>query len=131
MNAHWTKAVAIAHDAHLLAAAGRTLSVANRTYYAMFHGARALLEHFKEETSSIKTHAGLIRRFGAVAVQKHGFPRDVALLFRRHEGERLVADYTEDTAALSAPSVLIRNMDEFLSQIALFAGETYSIGRTP
>jgi len=62
----------------------------NRSYYAVFHAARALL--FKKEIIT-KTHSGTIQKFGLEYVINDNFDGDVAKILSSLEDEREDVDY--------------------------------------
>ena len=62
----------------------------NRSYYAVFHAARALL--FKKEIIT-KTHSGTIRKFGLEYVINDSFDAEVAKILSSLEDEREDVDY--------------------------------------
>lgn len=62
-------------------------------YYAAFYAAQAVIAYHRE---GAKTHRGVLRRFGYLAVVSSDFPADIAELLTGLMENRLVADYDHD-----------------------------------
>jgi len=91
----------------------------NRSYYAVFHGARALL--FKKGITT-KTHSGTIHKFGLEYVINDIFDSSIAKILSSLEDEREDVDYdyrfivTEKDAinALNKAKIFVEECRKFL-----------------
>lgn len=63
----------------------------NRAYYAIFHAALALL---LEHGVVVKTHTGLISRFGQIFIQTGRIEKEYGRMFANAEEMREKADYS-------------------------------------
>ncbi len=66
----------------------------NRSYYAMFYAARAML--LKENTNVPKTHSALIGEFCRRFVEAGPLPRQLGRDFNKIEEQRRYVDYIAD-----------------------------------
>ena len=62
----------------------------NRSYYAVFHAAKALLA---KKGISTKTHSGTIHKFGLEYVTNGTFDKEIGKFFSKLEEDREKADY--------------------------------------
>jgi len=62
----------------------------NRSYYAVYYGAKALL---LKKGITTKTHSGAIRRFNLEYVHKDTFDKEISEFFSKIEEHRKSADY--------------------------------------
>ena len=111
-------------SARALLGLGDVDGACNRAYYAMFDAARAaLLASGASVTPDIgRTHAGLIRLFGAHLVKNGPIPRDIGRLLGRAEEIRLVADYTGDSVELRDAQDIVSQAETFVAAIRVHFG---------
>lgn len=82
---------------------GDHATATSRSYYAVFHAARIYLDaHHREETVDVRTHTGLISRFGELAVRTDGLPARYGKIFNNMHTDRLSADYGATPSAEEA-----------------------------
>ncbi|MCL2312445.1 MAG: HEPN domain-containing protein [Firmicutes bacterium] len=62
----------------------------NRSYYAVFYAAKALL---LKKGIAIKTHSGLIHQFGITYIVNDNFNKNTGKILSRLEEDRIHADY--------------------------------------
>lgn len=62
----------------------------NRSYYAVFYGAKALLA---KKGIFTKTHSGTIQKFGLECIINGDFNKDIGKFFSKLEKDREKADY--------------------------------------
>ena len=62
----------------------------NRSYYAVYHAAKALL---LKKGITTKTHSGTIHQFGLEYVVNENFDKEIARFFSKLEEDREKADY--------------------------------------
>jgi len=78
-------------DARDLSGSGSLRSAADRAYYAMFHGARAILR--KEGVDLPRSHGGLQRLFGRELILSGKLPREAGRWFGAAYDLRQRSDY--------------------------------------
>lgn len=88
----------------------------NRAYYAMFNAAHAALFSLGVEglTSPIKTHNGLIARFGQAIVLAGHLPAEHGEYLNRAEDLRLLADYSDDSVKLTDATSSVERAEAFV-----------------
>ena len=88
---------------------------ASRSYYAMFHAARAALARVGVTT---KTHEGTVSEFGRVLVLGGVFPRDLGRALAEAKAARETYEYsaTMEIASDEAEAIL-RDAERFVSQV--------------
>jgi len=102
-------------DAKLLLDSDRTLSAANRAYYAMFDAASAVLTKLEV---TCKSHKGVINQFGENVVKKGLVDRRFGRYLSKAYELRLESDYdfysviTEEDA-----EKLVENAEEFIEEM--------------
>lgn len=106
-------------SAKLLLADGDNEGACNRAYYAMFDAAHAaLLRSAKEfDTSTTKTHRGLISAFGRLLVLSGRLTEESGRALNQVERIRLLADYTGEEIAASKASWAIEQANALLEQV--------------
>ena len=81
-------------SARLLLEAGDEEGATNRAYYAMFHAARDYLNRRHAiAPGEIRTHNGVIARFGQLAVLRDGLPAEIGRALNSVQERRSVIDY--------------------------------------
>jgi uncharacterized protein (UPF0332 family) len=84
-------------DAHnLYNTDGSPVSIVNRSYYAMFYAALALLATVDKETSK---HLGVLSLFDEIFVKTKIFPKEMSKMLRKAFDVRQIGDY-EDNASV-------------------------------
>ena len=79
-------------DAKALLAEGRVESSVNRSYYAIFHGLRAVTALDGFDSSK---HSGIIARFNQIYVKTGVFDKEISKLIRIAFNTREKADYDD------------------------------------
>ncbi len=104
--------------AKLLFKKGMLEDAVNRTYYAFFHAAKAMLNVLGFDA---KTHSGLISEFGLRIIKTNLIDKKFGEYFRRAFEMRESSDY-EIGIIFSEDEVqtLIKNADEFLKKAKEF-----------
>lgn len=100
------KAKKFIKSAKLLFDAGDFDSTVSRTYYAMHHITEAVL---LTKNLKIKTHRGLISKFGEIFIKTNIFTKDIGRQLRDIFDKRLIGDYEYITEIkrIDAENVLI------------------------
>jgi uncharacterized protein (UPF0332 family) len=113
------KAEAAARAARLLYDAQDFDGSANRAYYAMFDVARAyLIARHGIATEAIKTHSGLISAFSRLGVKHDGLPVDLGRWLNQAGEVRASADYGTRSVDSETASLLLLQMDGFVSELS-------------
>ncbi len=88
---------------------------ASRSYYAMFHAARAALARVGVTT---KTHEGTVSEFGRILVLRGVFPRDLGRALAEAKAARETYEYsaTMEIQRDEAEAIL-RDAERFVSQV--------------
>jgi len=115
------KAEAALAGARLLLNAGDTDGACSRAYYAMFDAAHAALFALgvEEASAPIKTHNGLIAKFGQNLVRgnhlaaEHGEALNIVQRFRQ------VADYTGDPVSQDDAAWAVAKAEDFIAAIKI------------
>lgn len=82
-------------DAHMLDdQRGTTVSIVNRSYYAIFYATLALISTLKEEIDTSK-HKGVIAVFNREFIKTGIFPKEMSKFLRQAFDARLEGDYRE------------------------------------
>ena len=97
-------------------------STVSRVYYAMFFIVEALL---LTKNIKVKTHSGLISKFGENFIKTEIFSKDLGKRFRKAFDKRLIGDYdySESIAKVDAEEVLrlgkdfINILKDYLKQL--------------
>lgn len=119
------KAEAALSGARLLLQAGDADGACNRAYYAMFDAAHAALSAlgFEEPDAPIKTHSGLVGKFGQHLVRgdhlaaAHGEALNIVQRFRQ------VADYSGDSVRLEDAAWALERAGAFLVAVKALLGK--------
>jgi uncharacterized protein (UPF0332 family) len=103
-------------DARLLLEAERLRSTVNRTYYAMYHAAKAVLDQMGIE---VRSHGGVIARFGEHVVRRGLADRELARALHEAFDLREKTDYQLAIGTLASSSVasLVEKADEFIQRM--------------
>lgn len=106
-------------DAKFLLEGGRsTQSVVNRSYYAMFYAALALLERIGRVPSK---HAGVISLFDTEFVLKGSFPKELSRDFHRAFELRQVSDYrVMESVSSEKAAALLQKAGRFVQKVETF-----------
>ena len=120
VEAHFRNAHERLKDAEGMFSLGRYAGTVNRTYYAMFEAASAMLASLDREFQS---HQGAISKFGELLVKggkvESRFGRSLARAFELRED----ADYALDASAAIAPDTAeaeLRKAREFVNMAEQF-----------
>ncbi|MGB9676011.1 MAG: HEPN domain-containing protein [Candidatus Bathyarchaeales archaeon] len=107
--------------AKLLFEKGMIEDSVNRTYYAFFHAAKAMLNAIGYDA---KTHSGLLSEFGLRIIKTNLLDKKLGQYFRRAFEMRESSDY-EIGIVFSEDEVktLIKNADEFIKKAQEFIKE--------
>jgi uncharacterized protein (UPF0332 family) len=113
------KAEAALAAARLLVAAENADSACNRAYYAMFDAAHAALCALGAEdlAKPIRTHHGLISRFGQEVVLAGHLPAEYGEYLNRTENLRLLADYSDDSVELPDAVWAVERAEAFIQAV--------------
>lgn len=117
--ARLNQAATALEDGRFLLEGGRsTQSVVNRSYYAMFYAALALLEQTGRVSSK---HAGVISLFDTEFVLKGSFAKELSKDFHKAFEMRQVSDYRvmEPISAEKAADIL-RKAERFVEEVTRF-----------
>src|SRR6266581_2301751 len=88
---------------------------ASRSYYAMFHAARAALARVGVTT---KTHEGTVSEFGRILVLRGIFPRDLGRALAEAKAARETYEYSATMEIASDEAeALLRDAERVVSQI--------------
>ena len=109
-------------DSEILISTGGYKSSANRSYYAVFHGLRAVLV-FADYDS--KKHSGIISEFRRLYIKEGIFSEDVSRVIGRQFDLRSLSDYddffeiTEQTAvkALEEAKFVLSEIEKYLNTV--------------
>lgn len=95
----------------------------NRTYYAFFHAAKAMLNTIGYDA---KTHSGLISEFGLRIIKTNLLDKKFAQYFRRAFEMRESSDYEIGIIfTYDEVKTLIENADEFLKAAQEFVKKKF------
>jgi len=88
---------------------------ASRSYYAMFHAARAALAKVGVTT---RTHEGTVSEFGRILVLKGIFPRDLGRALAEAKAARETYEYSATMEIKSEEAeALLKDAERFVSQV--------------
>jgi len=97
-------------------------STVSRVYYAMFFVVEALL---LTNNIKVKTHSGLISKFGENFIKTKIFPKDLGKRFRKAFDKRLVGDYDYSEAIPKGDAEEVLNSGkEFIKYIKDYLRQT-------
>ncbi len=113
------KAKAALLAAKLLLQAGDADGACNRAYYAMFDAAHAALFALDAENASapIKTHNGLIAKFGQRVVASGHLAAEFGADLNRVQSLRRLADYSGDPVALDKANWAFERAEAFVAAV--------------
>ena len=113
------KAEAALTGAQLLLKSGDTDGACSRAYYAMFDAAHAALFAAGEEDASapIKTHNGLIAKFGQHLVLTGELPAKLGEALNAVQRFRQLADYTGEAVSAADASWAVLQAGEFVKAL--------------
>ncbi|CAN5138103.1 hypothetical protein BH10PSE6_BH10PSE6_18460 [soil metagenome] len=105
--------------ARLLVKAENADGACNRAYYAMFDAAHAALFALgvEELTKPIKTHSGLITKFGQEVVLTGHLPAQYGEHLNRAEDLRRLADYGDDSVELADAALSVERAEAFVAAV--------------
>jgi uncharacterized protein (UPF0332 family) len=99
----------------LIKGEGSAISVINRSYYAMFYAALALLQTIGKTSSK---HTGVLSLFDTEFVMKNLLPRELGRNFHRAFEQRQTADYRiTEPPTLSMAKEIYREAVEFVDTV--------------
>ena len=88
---------------------------ASRSYYAMFHAARAALGKVGVTT---RTHEGTVSEFGRILVLRGVFPRDLGRALAEAKAARETYEYSATMEIVSDEAeAILRDAERFVSQV--------------
>ncbi len=113
------KAEVALSGAQLLLKAGDTDGACSRAYYAMFDAAHAALfaVGFEEASAPIKTHNGLVAKFGQHLVLKNHLPATHGEALNAVQRFRQLADYTGEAVSMADASWSVEQAGIFVEEI--------------
>jgi uncharacterized protein (UPF0332 family) len=105
--------------ARLLVKAQNADSACNRAYYAMFDAAHAALFALGSEglTRPIKTHHGLVAKFGQEVVLAGHLPAEYGEFLNRAGDLRRLADYGNDSVELTDAALSVERAEAFVAAV--------------
>jgi uncharacterized protein (UPF0332 family) len=105
--------------ARLLLAAGHDDGACSRAYYAMFDAAHAALFALGVEglTAPIKTHNGLVGKFGQYVIMPGHLPPELGSAINKLQILREVADYSGDPVAHDKAEWAVEQAEAFVAAI--------------
>ena len=112
-------------SARLLLNDDDVVGACNRAYYAMFEAAQAsVLSAGNADPADIRTHSGLIRRFGIDVVQAGLIPRETGRLLAQAQQVRRMTDYNQAHLDGADAEQFIAKADKFVTAVEdrFFAG---------
>jgi uncharacterized protein (UPF0332 family) len=91
----------------------------NRTYYAMFDAARAVILslNLPDRPDIGKTHKGTLSAFSAHFVKTGIVPRELGVLLKHAETFRYVADYEGGSVELKDAQEIVQQAQVFVSAL--------------
>ncbi len=91
---------------------GSPVSIVNRSYYAMFYAALALLATVDKETSK---HLGVLSLFDEIFVKTKIFPKEMSKMLRKAFDVRQIGDY-EDNANVDMEQAveILKSAEQFI-----------------
>lgn len=105
-------------SAKLLLSDEDVVGACNRAYYAMFEAAQAsVLCAGKADPADIRTHSGLIRRFGIDVVQTGLVPREIGRLLAQAQQVRRTTDYNQADLDSDDARQFITKADTFVTTV--------------
>ena len=115
-STYMQKAETALSGARLLLQAGDTDGACNRAYYAMFDAAHAALFAlgFEEPDAPIKTHNGLVGKFGQHLVRGDHFAAAHGEALNTVQRFRQMADYSGESIRLEDATWALERADAFL-----------------
>lgn len=119
-SSYMRKAQAALMGAQLLLDAGDTDGACSRAYYAMFDAAHAALFAIgiEQPDAPIKTHNGLIAKFGQHLVLEHHLAATYGEALNAVQRFRQLADYTGDPISLSDAQWSVAQASAFVKAIS-------------
>jgi len=116
---YMAKAEAALSDARLLVKAQSTDGACNRAYYAMFDAAHAALLALGVEglTRPIKTHYGLVGKFGLEVVVAGHLPAEHGEDLNTVEDLRRLADYSDDSVTIERATWAVDRAAAFVAAV--------------
>lgn len=113
------KAESAIAEARLLLGAGHSDGACSRAYYAMFDAAHAALFTFSVEEISapIKTHNGLIAKFGQHVVATGHLTAEYGSDLNKIQSLRALADYSGDPVAIEKAEWAVERAAAFLAAV--------------
>lgn len=116
---YFAKSLRALDEAHILLASGHTEGACNRAYYAMFDAAHAALweKGVENDDAPIKTHNGLLARFGKELVQKGFIEASLGKALNTVQNFRQIADYEGDPPDLADTAEVLKLAETFVAQI--------------
>jgi len=117
---YFLKAKAALSAAKLLLEAGDADGACNRAYCAMFDAAHAALFALGAEDAGapIKTHNGLIAKFGQRVVASGHLAAEFGADLNRVQSLRLLADYSGDPVTLDKAKWAFERAEAFVSAVS-------------
>lgn len=114
-----TKAEKALSAARLLVQAQDTDGACNRAYYAMFDAAHAALFALGIEglTKPIKTHHGLVAKFGQEVIVPRHLPAEHGEDLGSVENLRLLADYSDDSVTIDRAAWAVDRAEAFVAAV--------------
>lgn len=94
----------------------------NRAYYAMFDAARAVLLSRGATQDKLRTHSGVITRFGLQLVKPGTVDRSLGHALNRALEIRLIADYTDDVVDLALARWVVTESGTFVAAMRRLIG---------
>ena len=115
-QSYMRKAEAALAAARLLVKAQSVDGACNRAYYAMFDAALFALG-IEGLMKPIKTHHGLIARFGQEIVLAGHLSAEYGEYLNRAEDLRLLADYSDDSVDLAEATSAVERAEAFVAAV--------------
>jgi uncharacterized protein (UPF0332 family) len=106
-------------DARILLDNGRGEGACNRAYYAMFDAAHAALfsQQVEPITAPIKTHVGLIAKFGEHLVRPGHLAAHFGEALNRVQRFRQIADYSGEPIELVSAAWSVEQAEAFVAAV--------------
>ncbi len=110
-------------DAKLLADNGSYKSLANRSYYAIFHAMRSVLA--LDEFDS-KKHSGIIAEFQRLYIKTGIFSKEMSVIIKKLFQARANSDY-DDFCVISKEDSInqFHDAEKFVSEVEKYLNNTY------
>jgi uncharacterized protein (UPF0332 family) len=106
-------------SAEVLLREGDAEGACNRSYYAMFHAARAalILVGAPSEVTEGKSHSGLHSAFNQYLVKSGHISQTLGAEFRRAERLRQISDYLGDPIEDEKAELVLKHACEFIQKV--------------